>query len=311
MKIPRTYLGGGIARMVPGVVRLTSAETRAERNVDIALAALTHDEVPKVFDAVAYVDFLRGCIEPMSCRVATLRANGALDGPHGLRFQTLLDSIRTKLPPVPVDLATEIARAADALRSMTVPVDLERWSGDVGLHFALASSLGRKGRLLSSIVRFCRPSSCLELGTAYGMSARFILGTQPQARTLHLTTIEGDPQTHALVSSQLRARYATAVDCRLGWTRDVLPEVAKSISPIDFVFHDAGHTLEDYVRDFSLMVDSLAPGAVVLIDDIRWEDARFYEGPTNTYRGWQAVAEHPRIRAAVEIDGSMGIVLLG
>jgi len=246
----------------------------------------------------------------MFCRVVALKANGALDDAHGLRFQTLLESIRTNLPPVPTDLATEIARAADALRSMTVPMDLERWSGDVGLHFALASSFGRKGRLLSSIVRFCRPTRCLELGTAYGMSARFILGMHPQARTLHLTTIEGYQQTYALVSPQLRTKYGTAVDCRLGWTKDVLPELARSISPIDFVFHDAGHTMEDYIRDFSLVVDSLAPGAVMLIDDIRWDDARFYKGPTNTYRGWQAIAEHQRVRHAIEIDGSMGIVLL-
>jgi len=291
-------------------VATTTFDSRAERNVDIALAALTQNEVLKVFDAAAYVDFLRRCIEPMSCRVVTLRANGAVDDPHALRFQTLLETIQTNLPPVRTGLAIEIARTADELRSMRAPVDYARWSGDVGLHFEQSSSMGRKGRLLSSIVRFCRPTRCLELGTAYGMSARFILGTQPLEQRLLLTTVECNQATHALISPQLTARYGAAVDCRLGWTRDVLPELAKSISPIDFVFHDAMHSMDDYVRDFSLLVDSLAAGAVVLIDDIRWEDARFYQGPANTYRGWQAIAAHKRIRHAVEIDGSMGIVLL-
>jgi predicted O-methyltransferase YrrM len=223
----------------------------------------------------------------------------------------LLDSIRGgTLPPVPTALALEIARAADALRSVRAPVDRGRFSGDVGLNFALASSTGWKGRLLSSIVRFCRPNTCLELGTAYGMSARFILGTQTQRRTFHLTTIEGYQPTYALISPQLNETYGGAVDCRLGWTKDVLPELARSISPIHFMFHDAGHSMDDYIRDFSLIVDSLAPGAVLLLDDIRWEDARSRQGSANTYRGWQAISQHKRIRHAVEVNRSMGMALL-
>ena len=44
--------------------------------------------------------------------------------------------------------------------------------------------------------------------------------------------------------------------------------LAKTIGPIDFMFHDAAHTGDDYIRDFSLIVDTLAPGAVLLVDDI-------------------------------------------
>jgi predicted O-methyltransferase YrrM len=159
-------------------------------------------------------------------------------------------------------------------------------------------------------VRFCRPNICLELGTAYGISARFILGMQTQGRTLHLTTIEGYQPTYALISPQLSEKYGPAVDCRLGWTKDVLPELARSSSPIHFLFHDAAHSMDDYVRDFSLIVDSLATGAVLLLDDIRWEDPRYPESSADTYRGWQAIAQHKRIRHAVEVNGSMGMALL-
>jgi len=232
---------------------------------------------------------------------------GPRDDLQGLRFQTLVDCIQSNVPPVPTPLALEIALVADALRGTTTPLDFEYWAGDVGHHFAISSSKGGKGRLLSSIVRFCRPAECLELGTAYGMSTRFILGTKP---CLHLTTIEGHQPTHARTSSELIARYGSAVDCRLGFTADVLPELAPSIAPIDFMFHDAAHTEQDYIRDFSLIVDSLAPGAVILIDDIRWEDPRFHKGPANTYRGWQAIAGHSRVRHAVEVDESIGMALL-
>lgn len=35
------------------------------------------------------------------------------------------------------------------------------------------------------------------------------------------------------------------------------------------MFHGAGHSRED-INDFKQVVESLAPGAVVLFDDIRW-----------------------------------------
>ena len=305
MKSVRGYLADAITR----VVWLVSAQTRADRNVEIALAALIQKEMSNVFDAVAYVDFLRRCVEPLWCSVVTLRSNGLLDNLHGLRFRTLLDCLQANLSPVPTALALEIARAADVLRGTRAPVESEHWAGDVGLHFGMCSS-SRKGRLLFSIVRFCRPNVCVELGTGYGLSARFILGMEPQELPLHLTTIEQHQPTYALVSPQLGDRYGSAVDCRLGSTTDVLPRLAKSLSPVHFVFHDAGHSLDDYTRDFSLIVDSIAPGGVLLIDDIRWQDARFHQGPANTYRGWQAIAGHKRIRYAVEIDRSIGLALL-
>ena len=202
MKAIRRYVADASAR----VGRLVSAQTRPQRNVNIALAALVQNDLSDVFDATAYIQLLRECIEPMSCRVVTLRADSHVSDPVGLRFQTLLDCIRGNLPPIPTAQALEIAHAADALRSVTTLVDFERWSGDVGLHFAISSSRGRDGRLLSSIVRFCRPKVCLELGTAYGLSVRFILGTQTQVGTPNLTTIEGHQPTYALVSRQLSER---------------------------------------------------------------------------------------------------------
>ena len=73
-------------------------------------------------------------------------------------------------------------------------------------------------------------------------------------------------------------RYPNQVSCHFGWTHEALPRMIESLGPIDFMFHDAGHSKEDYLRDFDTALPVLAPGAVVLIDDIRWEDPRFSFG---------------------------------
>ena len=54
--------------------------------------------------------------------------------------------------------------------------------------------------------------------------------------------------------------------------------------------------------DFNAFVGSLRRGAVVLIDDINWDDRRWSTGPTRTHEGWLEVVSHPRVKRAVEID---------
>jgi hypothetical protein len=63
-------------------------------------------------------------------------------------------------------------------------------------------------------------------------------------------------------------------------------------------------------RSFAAAEPGLASGAIAIIDDIRWDDPRFYENATRSYEGWTAVAEHRRVRHAIEVAGSWGIVLV-
>jgi hypothetical protein len=50
-------------------------------------------------------------------------------------------------------------------------------------------------------------------------------------------------------------------------------------------------------------------GAVVLFDDIRWNVPKVARN-LYTYEGWQAVVAYPRVRRAIEIDGSLGLLLM-
>jgi predicted O-methyltransferase YrrM len=286
---------------------------RNERNVDIYLRSLLRDGkiLSNVNDAASYVELLRACIEPVPLKVATVKLSNSRSDAYGNRFITLIEAIQSSLLPLPAAMALNLADEADRLRGMTAPKDSVNWAGDVGLHFAISSSLGHKGRLLANIIRLCRSERCLELGTAYGMSAMFMLGMQPYVGwTIHLTTIEASKPQFTLASQRLKERYHDAVTCHLGLTQNVLPELMRTLRPIDLMFHDAGHSREDYVKDFGATVDSLSPGSVVIIDDIRWDYPQLGGKQEGTYRGWLDVIAHPRIRHAVEVDGAIGVALL-
>lgn len=301
-----------VRRTAQTLVHLGLQEQRFERNIEIALAALLGDgrSLAAKNNVTAYVEFLRGCIEPASLRIDVIKPDKGGQDALSNRFATLIDTMRSSLFPLPAGVALAVSDCADRFRGLAEPFERERWSGDVGLHFAMSSSSPRKCRVLATIVRLSRAKQCLELGTAYGLSAMVILEMQRMLGSdCHLTTIEGSNPQFALASAHLNAAYSAAVTCHFGHTQKLLPEIAARGAAIDFMFHDAGHSYDDYVKDFGAIVAALAPGAVVLIDDIRWEDPRF-QAASNTYRGWLDVVAHPRVRQAVELDGAMGLVQL-
>ena len=148
---------------------------RYQHNVDIALSGLLGDgrSMTGKNDAAAYVGFLRACIEPTKLHIEVIKSAGNSHDADANRFATLIDTLR-HVPPVPGGTALAIADRADWFRGSTLPCDEERWAGDVGLAFSIASASGYKGRILSAIVRLRGARQCLELGTAFGLSAMFI-----------------------------------------------------------------------------------------------------------------------------------------
>ena len=279
---------------------------------ELILAAIQADGgLSEVFDPLAYVNFLRECVEPLTFSLQEIKGKEDLDNVESKRFATLLFSLQSGLPPVDFRLAKDIGLVADRYRSLFSPLECRRWAGDTALHFSISSSCGKKGRLLFNIVRLLRSRDCLELGTAYGLSALFQSGGMRAIGVNgHLTTIEIEEHQFSLASTMLGAKYGNSVTCIHGSTQEQLANVVKTLSGLDFVFHDAGHTREDYIMDFKAFVEHLRQGSVVLFDDINWDDRRWYSAPTRTHEGWLEVVSHPRVKRAVEIDGELGLLFI-
>jgi predicted O-methyltransferase YrrM len=128
--------------------------------------------------------------------------------------------------------------------------------------------------------------------------------------TWSITTVEALDHANRLASAMLGEAFGGKVNCLLGSSRAVLESLNSAGGRFDFLFHDAGHSLDAYVSDFNSAEPMLTPGAVCVIDDIRWEDERFHPGSAKTYQGWQHIVAHPRAVMAAELDQSIGLVLL-
>jgi predicted O-methyltransferase YrrM len=308
-------LKGLVRRSVQLVARYAELDLRDERNVTIVLAAAFREVgvLSTIRYPAAYADFLRACIERAVHRVTEVKTEMKeySNTSAAWRFVTLVDELRGGLPAIEFSVAREVALVADENRSRPERLELGEWAGDIGLHFSMSSSFGTKGRILFNVIRLMRSERCLELGTGYGVSALFILSAlKAFAQCGHLTTLEGLEPQFSLGSSMLKKRYGEMASCRFGTAGTVLPELVKSLGGIDFMFHDCGHSREDYIRDFHQVIEILVPGAVVLFDDIRWENPRTSGGQARTYEGWRQVIAHPRVGRAVEIDDMLGLLLI-
>lgn len=258
----------------------------------------------------SYLDLIQDCLKPTQTPIKIIRSNSQPQWAESRRFATLIAALKNP-PAIEFPLANLVALTADRYRYDRTVVESASWLGDVGTHFELSSSFGGKGRILNTIVRYGQCKRGIELGTAYGMSALFILEAMKfNGEDFHLATLEGQDPQFTLASQLLTSHYGDHVSCYMGWTEDKVPEMVQNLSNLDFMFHDAGHSKKHYIRDFNAIVPILAPGAIVIIDDITWNDPRFCDEDPKTYEGWLEVARHPRVVEAVEVDYSLGLLLL-
>jgi hypothetical protein len=70
-----------------------------------------------------------------------------------LRISELNRLLATDVPPIPFSIARTLARYADEILGLQGAYEQQDYSGDIGLHFMLSSSLGHKGRLIATIIR--------------------------------------------------------------------------------------------------------------------------------------------------------------
>lgn len=155
-----------------------------------------------------------------------------------------------------------------------IPTELE----DRGLQFGRQTYGGYSDGDLSyaraawCAVQHCRPTVVVETGVARGVTSRVILEALARNGDGHLWSID---QPH-LFDSSLHAQTGAAVPDSLSslWTyvegssRRQLPWVLRSVGRVDMFLHDSLHTARNTRYEMSQVYPVLAPGGMMLVDDI-------------------------------------------
>ena len=283
-------------------------------NVDVVLAMALNEKkhAGELVYPVFYTEILREYWQRDQIKFKVIK------GPEDhadLRRNSIVRELEA-FPPLEYKTACDLAAFAEFRLRDTSPFSGTIYAGSNSFHFYFSSALGRKSRILYNIVRSRRPARCLEIGTAWGMSTSTIAEAQRSlGLDANVITLEPNEPQHSKAREALAARYAGSVLCMKARSEEVLPVFRKEGRTFDFVFDDGAHTGDAYVYTFQNTVDLLEPGAVILVDDIRWDAGAnrwktSQDSKRSCYEGWLEIVRDDRVSLALEIGSGLGMIFV-
>lgn len=147
--------------------------------------------------------------------------------------------------------------------------------------------------LLFKLVREFRPSVCLEMGTAVGISAAYQAAALILNGKGHIVTLEGAESLALLATQNLQALGLNNVKVIQGRFQDTLDMVLNEQGPVDYVFIDGHHEEEATVAYFEQVLPFLSKKAVMVFDDISWS--------RGMKRAWTSIQADDRVRISVDL----------
>jgi predicted O-methyltransferase YrrM len=155
----------------------------------------------------------------------------------------------------------------------------------------------RLGEFLAWLARTRRPRLIVEIGTGFGVSGMYWAAGLEESGQGSLLTCEPNGTWQRIAAGNL-----AQISARVRSVQATFEETAATVAAhsIDVLFVDAIHTPEAVRRQLELARPLLRPGALVLIDDIRFSAA--------LYEYWLASTRAGEVRAALEIEGRLGLL---
>jgi predicted O-methyltransferase YrrM len=160
---------------------------------------------------------------------------------------------------------------------------------------SISSTRSDRGLFLMGLVRALRPSSCVEVGSALGFSAAYQAAGLEINGSGQLICIEASADCAEIARETLSTLGLERAEVLVGRGTERLREVAESSGPFQLAFLDDDHRRAGTIEMADLLIEALAPGGVLLIDDIRLSMAM--------RRGWKVVSRDPRLSTASNLGG--------
>jgi predicted O-methyltransferase YrrM len=165
--------------------------------------------------------------------------------------------------------------------------------------------------LAYALVRLMHPPVVVETGVAHGYSSAAILaGLDDAGRgrlySIDLPAFRQGVRRHtggAVGAAGLAERAWTLI---LGSDRSVLPSLLLRLGPVPLFFYDSDKGYEAMSRSLDVMWDSLAPGGVIVVDDVEVHDA--FLDFVDRIRGRSAIVSKPVRPPLYQRPGLVGLV---
>lgn len=144
--------------------------------------------------------------------------------------------------------------------------------------------------------------TAIELGSCAGISGAYIASIPTIKR---LETIEGSEDLARIAQSTLE-QVGTDVPVTHNLFDNALDDMIPTLADVDFVWIDGHHESVATIHYFERLMPTLAPGAVVLFDDIYWS-RDMLDGWTNlsSRRGFSHTVDMGKLGACIWVGGDI------
>lgn len=151
------------------------------------------------------------------------------------------------------------------------------------------------GRVLYYLIKYCRPTTILELGTSIGVSTMYMAKAKEGA-AMH--SLEGNQSLIKIAKKNVEL-LGVEVDFVHGRFEDTLPKLLENHVP-DFVFIDGNHTYEASMYHYNMLSSKMSRG-ILVFDDINWSGGM--------RKAWKEITHSSRCKASIDLF-FIGIVIL-
>lgn len=241
----------------------------------------------------------RRALAPLGMRSLHRMLAGGLPAPFRRPLEFLFDG---RLDSAEQELAHDVERIREAVaRDPRVFRALNR-DGEVrpltGVQVARSASIGREwGTFLHLCARSFGARTILELGGCAGISGCYLASAE---RCRRFVTVEGSPDLAALARASL-ARVSHRAEVANELFDDALDRLLPGFADgIDLAYVDGHHRYDTTLHYLARLEPHLAPGALVVFDDIRLSPGM--------WRAWGAVEEREGFSFTVDA-GRFGLAL--
>lgn len=145
------------------------------------------------------------------------------------------------------------------------------------------------GRFLYNLVRFCKPSRIIELGTGAGISTAYLAAADQQVNVI---SVEGDPERHKLARSLLKKTGLSNYVLHCKNFDEFLNECSFYDDPV-LVFIDGDHNYSSMMRYYRLFADNVGEKSVIVFDDIRWSK--------DLLNAWKEIIKMPEAYLSIDL----------
>lgn len=143
---------------------------------------------------------------------------------------------------------------------------------------------------LFRVVRYFKPASILEFGTATGMSAAALSMGNPGAKVLSL---EGCASISQVASSAFDKFDLKNIDIVIGNFKATLSKVLEENPVFDMVFFDGNHRKVPTVDYFNHCLVHKSSDSVFIFDDIHWS--------SEMEEAWEIIKAHPEVTLTIDL----------